>query len=340
MSARRNKAFTLTEMLVVISIIGVLVSMLLPAVQHAREAARRAMCQSGLSQCLKGVNTYDARKGFLPASRTYVSATVIQNWVVPVLPMLERQDLSDTIRSNGGDPTSVAKETIPILHCPDDPDIKFEGTLSYVVNGGRQNNTYTSGGTTYTNCDFLANGLFVDKAVAASPPTTDNKMSLDRVHDGVSTTIMMAENVIAGARSQTGTPSLSWAFALTQQNSQILWFPDAPGCAAPSPAPSLPTNWGTDFVGLNQDGTATGATPSDLARFARPASFHPGGFNVGFADASVRFMSESVDYKIYAVLMTSWGDKARDPSGSISAPDPAWQSPTCVGPPAYPGTKF
>ena len=71
MSARKNKAFTLTEMLVVISIIGVLVAMLLPAVQSAREAARRAMCQSNMSQCLKGIITYDARKGFLPASRTY-----------------------------------------------------------------------------------------------------------------------------------------------------------------------------------------------------------------------------------------------------------------------------
>ncbi len=330
MSARKNKAFTLTEMLVVISIIGVLVAMLLPAVQSAREAARRAMCQSNMSQCLKGIITYDARKGFLPASRTYCQVPPLpavattswnQNWVVPVLPMLERQDLADTIRSNSGNPSTVQLETIPVLLCPDDPDIKTPGVLNYVVNGGRQNGKYISGGITYNNSDFLANGLFVDKAVPGSPPAAESKMSLDRAHDGVSTTIMMAENLIAGSRDQTGAASLFWAYAPNQQNSQILWFPDLSG---------------SDFLGLNQDVTAAGTIPSDFARWGRPASFHPGGFNVGFADGSVRYMNESVDYMIYAVLMTSYGDKAQDPTGSTT-PNPVWQSPSGSG---YPGTKF
>jgi prepilin-type N-terminal cleavage/methylation domain-containing protein len=344
MSTRRNKAFTLTEMLVVISIIGVLVSMLLPAIQAAREAARRATCLANLRQSAHGIITYDARKGFLPAARTLYNYNPPllenQNWVVPVLPMIERQDLSDTIRSNGGNPTSVMNETIPVLLCPDDPDIKNPGALSYKVNGGRADKPYTdASGVTYQRSDFLANGLFLGLSVPTAPPAwnllgavpSERKISLDRLRDGSSSTIMVAENLIMLSRSPPTANYQRWALANevvgtpAEQDSQILWFPDIGG---------------SDFIGLNQD-DASGSVPADLRRFARPSSYHPGGFCIAFGDESSRFMSEAVDYRIYAVLLSSYGDKARDPSGapppSPPLPDPVWQSPNGVG---YPGTKF
>ncbi|MCY2987279.1 MAG: DUF1559 domain-containing protein [Planctomycetota bacterium] len=366
MSARKNKAFTLTEMLVVISIIGVLVAMLLPAVQSAREAARRAQCLNNLRQCAKGIITYDARKGFLPSSRTYynVNGGVIQNWVVPVLPMIDRQDLSDMIRTNGGDPAfppyvpptpplppvkSPQNETIPVLLCPDDPNqhkaldplplaftppVEVEcGALSYKVNGGRLN--------TATNFDYLANGLFVDKG-AGSPSAPEDKISLDRVHDGSSSTILVAENLIFLSREVSVTTGQRWAIAPRQEDSQILWFPDAPlpACVKPtSPPASYPSDlWVLQFVGLNAEWfpPPPPRPPSPPSyRYARPASYHPGGFCLAFGDESTRFMNESVDYTIYAVLMTSYGDKSQEPTSKCV--DAFWQSPSNAG---YPGTKF
>jgi prepilin-type processing-associated H-X9-DG protein len=69
---------------------------------------------------------------------------------------------------------------------------------------------------------------------------------------------------------------------------------------------------------------------------------HSGGFNVVMCDESVHFFAETVEYRIYAVLMTSHGIKANDPNNPVSAnqlPEPDWQDPTCQTPP-YPGTKF
>jgi prepilin-type N-terminal cleavage/methylation domain-containing protein len=323
MFSRKNRAFTLTEMLVVISIIGLLVSMLLPAIQQSRATARRAVCQSNIRQSAHAVITYNARKGFLPAARTYrqIGATTsILNWVVPVLSDLERQDLADAVRDN----TLTQFDSIAVLLCPDDPENKNLAALSYKVNGGRANKAPLA-----ANFDYLANGLFVDRGSVVPPPAGEDKSSLDRVHDGVSTTIMMAENMIMLSRIaswSTSPPYQVWYQAPTEQDSQILWWPDCPACGGPVSG---------DFVGLNWDGTSAGSLPGDSMRYARPASFHAGGFNVAFADESVRFMNESVEYKIYAVLMTSFGERAKNPvNDAVDAP---WQAPLNA---AYPGTKF
>lgn len=343
MSACRHKAFTLVEMLVVIAIIGVLAALLVPAIQAARAAARRAHCVRNLEQCATAAITYATDKGQLPASRTYKvlnGNAEILNWVYPILPNLDQDSIHKGIMTgsiNLSSPTGLPE--IEVLFCPSQTrfDIDELGTypagfkltkLSYIVNGGRQNSN--GSGSNPLNFDYLANGVFVDAvppppATAWPPPNWPgkHKCRIADIHDGRSNTLMISETVNAQ----------SWVTAPLQQHSQMLWFPEDPNTFA-------------GFIGLNQDKRASYSTVDANPRYARPSSMHSGGFNVAMCDESVHFFAETVDYRVYAVLMTSNGAKAADPSQPLASqtlPNPVWQHPHSLPCPPnvpYPGTEF
>jgi len=224
MFARRRSGFTLTELLVVIAIIGVLVSLLLPAVQMAREAARRSQCTSNLRQCGMAIVNYATAKGHMPPSRSEVdidpdpAVTTLEKlgWVYPILGELEQASLQLEIR-NGDLPTEPTP--IPVLKCPsqaifESPDFP----LSYVVNGGRANRM--SSLLIYANFDWLANGVFVDQAPLPkfARDKGQDKIRIDEIakYDGTSNTLMLSEN-----------PNVhGWLLAPKQHYSQMLWFPE------------------------------------------------------------------------------------------------------------------
>jgi prepilin-type N-terminal cleavage/methylation domain-containing protein/prepilin-type processing-associated H-X9-DG protein len=323
MSSYKQRAFTLVELLVVIAIIGVLVALLLPAVQMAREAARRTTCSNNMSQLSKAVITYDSSKQFLPPSRSMgvlddnadpaLKTPVTLNWVHPILPYIERDDLHKQIRTSGfpmqaGLPLDIKIEA---LICPSVTPHWSQSPLCYVVNGGRKNYT----GPDRWNFDWIDNGVFIDKGMARPPQgdsafkitssVLDSRHTLSTVskNDGVSMTIMIAEN----------SAPLDWRTADTEQESQVLWFPEDPNTAG--------------FVGLNENVRVIRSDFIDPAgRYGRPASWHPGGFNVAYCDGSIRFTAEEIDYQLYARLMTSNGKRAQDPDpANPGYPNPVWQ---------------
>lgn len=347
----KRRAFTIVELLVVIAIIGVLVALLLPAVQYARETARRASCTNNLRQCGTAVMSYASSKGQLPPARRYDAATTtILNWPVGVLAELEQQGLRDLIR-DGSLPTETV---IPSLYCPSMVR-KDPYALCYGVNGGRENSLAVD-----RNFDWPTNGLFCDMAHGAltgagvNPAFTfpvplpagnpmrylEPKVRIDQVakYDGTSTTILLAENASLG----------NWLAAPTEQESSVLWFADGPA--------AFGINRGTNAMGLQ---VGFKAMPSDLVlevRLARPASYHPGGFQAVMCDGSVHFISEDTPYRVFAVLMSQRGERANDPAAgplvNSANANPVWQSPWTWGgtppkhvpnttpPDNYPGVEF
>ena len=101
---RRRTGFTLVELLVVIAIIGILVGMLLPAVQMVREAARRTSCLNNLKQLTLACHNYDGAQSRFPSGvgeitlTTGVASTESGSWIVPLLPYLEQQNVADELR--------------------------------------------------------------------------------------------------------------------------------------------------------------------------------------------------------------------------------------------------
>ena len=101
MTAQRNWAFTVVELLVVIAIIGVLMAMLIPAVQAARESARRAQCINNQSQIAKAVAVYEISKGLMPPERSVTNvgrnSLVPFGWAFALLAYLDNAQLADEL---------------------------------------------------------------------------------------------------------------------------------------------------------------------------------------------------------------------------------------------------
>jgi prepilin-type N-terminal cleavage/methylation domain-containing protein len=220
-SKRKRQAFTLVELLVVIAIIGILVALLLPAIQAAREAARRAQCQSNLHNVAIAVLNYESSKKTFPEGMTLTQTKVPTirkldefqaNWIIKTLPFMEEQPLYDSfdftkkINDVVNSKNYVARGTvIPVLLCPSD------GSNQTLYQGGASG--AANHGTNWARANYAASAgrAFVHESTGFSGRTTglgdlywkdncqrgvmgpNNAVKLRRVSDGTSKTIMLGE---------------------------------------------------------------------------------------------------------------------------------------------------
>ena len=338
---RRPRGFTVVEMLVVISIIAVLMALLLPAVQAARETARRGSCTNNMYQLSKAIISYDSSKDLLPASRAYISLPVTSpyvkpdnwytepgqyiNWVHAILEQLGRNDLKEQLENAAtGGPWSPPK--LGVVLCPSDISTGgIDHRLSYGCNAGRED---TSSPTAAQGFDWPDNGMFDNRLKGRTTPPLPASPDTHKVHktrlgdisngDGATNTIMLAENANL----------TSWSVTPTEYHVGVVWWPV--DNLADNASNYIDPVAGDVMMNLNQGLTDTVFD----RRYARPASYHPTGFNVAMADGSVRFMGSAVQYTVYCRLMSSAGSKTREPGTNIRTPwnasdtPPSWQEVT------------
>jgi prepilin-type N-terminal cleavage/methylation domain-containing protein len=302
--SRIKRGFTLVELLVVVAIIGVLVALLLPAVQQAREAARRSQCVSQLKQVAIGMHNYENTFGRLPVG---AYGCCWGTWQVSVLPYIEQKALFDlyVMDRKFGVPVDDARyshaanfpvttKRIKPLICPSDtnPQRVANNAVTYhnyVVNFG--NTIYDQ--RDFSGISFLGGPFFEVTGVNDSRPG----VRFAELTDGLSNTLMASETIQGQASDLRG---FSWwrggavftgyqgpnsaigdtMFSAGQCDSSKLLNPP---CAPP-----------------------TSALPFQMAARSR----HPGGVNTATCDSAVRFISNNIAIGVWRAFTSCHGGDA------------------------------
>lgn len=303
-----RKAFTLVELLVVIAIIAMLVTLLLPAVQSAREAARRSQCQNNLKQIGLAVINYESSTNTLPNGVNFDRGNPPQssdnfkaNWVIDVLPYMEQQTIHDSFDFEqyiSAPRNRVPRGTrIASMLCPSDSgaDIPFSGTSP-------------GEGDNWARANYAGNGVNarIDQAANAWKDTTKRGLmgvnqaaKLKQVVDGTSKTILVAEIRIGLTdKDRRGV----WAMG-TAGASMMFWHGYGGDCNGPNPA-----NDSSDDVegcseviravtlGVMRQQKMTCWEPCPSYQASARSQHRPGGAQVVFLDGSVHWMDDTVNH--------------------------------------------
>jgi len=283
-SVRRNKGFTLIELLVVIAIIAILIALLLPAVQSAREAARRTQCKNNLMQIGVALHNYEMAYEVFPPGSIDLSTSITNDekgykmsWIVQILPHLERSNLYNHVDFSVGvfDKKNDAARAIPIeiLTCPS----SSIGTSSTAPGGA------LVGVSHYAAChndvdgpiDLNGNGvMFLNSSIRYRDIT-----------DGSSSTIAVGEMQPLGMLGW-----MSGTASTLRTTAAINGMYDLSAIEALRPS-------GTADAGEEETGEKR--HPESTGGFSSP---HAGGTQFCFADGSVRFLSENMNLAMFQFM--------------------------------------
>jgi prepilin-type N-terminal cleavage/methylation domain-containing protein/prepilin-type processing-associated H-X9-DG protein len=309
-----RRGFTLVELLVVIAIIGLLIALLLPAVQAARESSRRANCLSNLKQLGVALHNHESAKKELPQGRNQWPMVV--SAPARLLAYVEQGGLEELVDPNGtlavgGQNDAACKNLVPLLVCPNDP-----------VKGRVPGSDYF--GTNYVACN--GTGVTVDSAGVVTYLTIPNgngtfsqkPTKIADILDGTSNTAAFSESLIGGGSPLTAIPTHPEQIRLT-----VL---EVPGGNDPTPAScdSGAGTWnprrGEQWINGHFGNTPYNHyyTPNPLGKWdcgngshnkalSTARSNHPGGVNLLLCDGAVRFVRDTISLNIWRALSTRAG---------------------------------
>ena len=302
---QRRAAFTLIELLVVIAIIGILIALLLPAVQQVRAAASRSQCQNNMKQLGLALMNYESSHGVLPPSRTTGSppvgsgVTTLQHcWSAYTLPYVEQQGVATiyNFNLNWNDPGNyqAIQTQLKIFNCPATPNsaLRFDTEIAASPAAG----DYTAINAIKNFVGVNCFGYLSSSIVGSDDPRLVGALDRDQfvrvisITDGTSNTVMIAED--------SGRP-LGWALGGNRISAAAGGDPGQGGWADPNGAFSID--------GSNGDGSIPGECPLNCSNNSEIYSFHTNGANVIFADGSVHFLNSSINLCTLAAICTRSG---------------------------------
>ncbi len=332
---RRRSAFTLIELLVVIAIIGVLVGMLLPAVQSAREAARRMSCSNNMKQLALAVHNYESVFRVIPA----MTGSSSYSPQARVLPYIEQAGLGERIDFEKPLLTGPAwmarfnpelrdaiETVVPTFLCPSDiGDPKFPTTFADGIAG-------TTGGLSYMFSYGSGTDMnYDDRYRTDGMIWTHSWAGFRDCLDGTSNTVLMAETVLGDQTSGLTEPSPSGPHRRIANWGGTSGNADAPGfrfggalienpnleTVFPANITSYRGNRGESWIRgvpsatvINGYSTPNHRTP-DIGMHGRgfyaSRSYHTGGSMHAMLDGSVHFMTDSIDRDLYHALFSRDG---------------------------------
>ncbi len=322
-----RRGFTLVELLVVIAIIGILVALLLPAVQAAREAARRTQCTNNVKQVALAVHNYHAAFEQFPPGYGYFDDKAPYGntsndagngcewpWIPRLYPFLEQESLARRVKWHlrVGSPSSTwttddrmpMEAQLSVLHCPSDTNTNrlFDGRQSswggYLVQGRSSYAGNFGQGIMEAPRSSRVRGVFEYNWGAR----------FSDIRDGTSSTLLTSELVTGHTLTVRGTvaydegPVFMVDYTPNDRTPDIVrWCDKRDAPATNSPGPCA-------YAGGTMGGTATAVNM--ILHTSRSA--HPGGVVAALCDGSVRFFSGSISDAIWQCLGSSAGGEIVD----------------------------
>ncbi len=321
-----RSAFTLVELLVVIAIIGILIGMLMPAIQQVREAARRTACKNNLRQLTLAMHNYESAFSQFPTGYSYISGAdyaaqtgnptgdplanhLGHSWGAHMLPFLEQKNLHDQIDFTlpGFDPINLAARETPlsVFLCPTD----FWSVDNFVVRDESSNPVERYAAASYCANWGPASGVVEtptnpadDINLDATPDASqgpfyrNSKTRFASITDGTSSTLAIGERtngpILDTNGSPIGTPP--------HPNFENVWFAAIRDIDAPDDDHGHMVLFDTEYGPNRARGAGTGADRGVSAPHGGLAQF-------AFLDGSVHTISESIDLTTYRALSSMRG---------------------------------